>query len=262
MSLGDTRAVLVCVDFSDVLNISLPFNKQHFVSTTVVTHPRDTKTIEVAQRHGADVLLTKVFYEKEAVFNKFAALEFGLDRMGREGWIAILDVDILLPRNMRAWTKRPGCLYTPRRRMFPTIPTDVSMVPEERKWRQYKHRMQREPFDGYCQIFHASDPVLGPAPWHVTNWKWCAGPDTFFHQKWRERNKVRPNFEVLHLGEPVRNWAGRVTPYTDGTIPENAAKNEDMVKVFLRARKEALLRPRPDKFEKERIVADFPADPV
>lgn len=260
MSLLDTNVVMVCVDFADILRVTLPFNRPQVKSILVVTHPRDKETIDVAQEFGAEVLMTRVFYEREAVFNKFHALELGLDYIGREGWIAVMDCDVLLPRNMRPWVKNPGRLYTPRRRMFPTIPISVDQVPEERKWRQYKYRMAREPFDGYCQIFHASDPVLGPPPWHVTNWKWCAGPDTFFHQKWREANKVRPNFEVLHLGEPATNWAGRVTPYADGTIPKDAAKNRDMVKVFLRSRKEP--RPLTDKYEKERILENIHPDPI
>jgi hypothetical protein len=260
MSLGDTKAVMVCVDFSDVLSVTLPFNRSQFESILVVTHPDDKKTISVANQFGADVLLTTVFYEKGAVFNKFHAIELGLERNGRSGSLAILDCDVLFPRNMRPWIKRLGCLYTPRRRMFPTIPQSVDLIPEERKWRQYKYRMPREPFDGYCQIFHASDPILGSAPWHITNWKWCAGPDTFFHRNWNERNKVRPNFEVLHLGEPATNWAGRVTPYADGTVPENAEKNRDMVNVFLRSR----LDPNrlKDKYENERISEDVHPSPV
>jgi hypothetical protein len=251
MSLLDTRAILVCVDYHDFLSVTLPFNRHQFQSTLVVTHPRDEITAEVAKQNGAEVLLTRVFYENGAVFNKFAAMEQGLDFMGRTGWIAILDADVVFPRNLKPWPKRIGCLYTPRRRMFPSVPRTVNEIPEERRWRQYKYRMPREPFDGYCQIFHASDTVLGRPPWHVTNWSWCAGPDTFFHQKWSERSKIRPPFEVLHLGEPARNWAGRVTSYADGRIPEDAAKNADMCQVFLRNRKQR--QAGPDKYEMERI---------
>jgi hypothetical protein len=33
-----------------------------------------------------------------------------------------------------------------------------------------------------------------------------------FFQRWPEANRVRPDFEVLHLGEPAENWFGRTTP--------------------------------------------------
>jgi len=249
---SDTRAIIISVDFADALNVSLPFNRNQFKSTLVVTHPNDTDTADVARQYGADVLMTKVFYEREAVFNKFAALELGLEYMGRHGWIAILDADVLFPRKLSAWTKRIGCLYTPRRRMYPTIPLSHEDVPEERKWRQYKYPYPKDLFDGYCQIFHASDPVLGRAPWHMTNWKWCSGPDFFFQQKWKERDKVRPQFDVLHLGEPRKNWAGRVTPFADGTVHQNAEKHADINRLFLRDR--ALNTSRPDMHETEKIL--------
>lgn len=242
---------------ADVLNISLPYNKQHCQSTLVVTHPRDKDTIEVARSHGADVLTTNAFYERGAVFNKFAALELGLDHMGRNGWIAIMDADILMPKDMRAWSKRRGCLYTPRRRMYPTIPMSADEVPERRKWRQYKLPMGNEEFAGYCQIFHAEDAVLGPPPWHSVHWTWAGGADSFFHQKWRDQQKVRPPFEVLHLGPAFTNWAGRVSPFADGSTPDGAQKNRDMFQVLLRGRhgKHGM-----ERYEKELLKCDGPSE--
>ena len=257
MTLQDTRAILICVDYSDILDITLQYNIQHFKSVLVVTAPRDQRTVEVARSHGADVLMTNVFYEREAVFNKFAAMEFGLDYMGREGWIAVLDADILFPKDLRGWVKRVGQIYTPRRRMFPKIPCSINEVPERRKWRQYKLPMGNEEFAGYCQIFHASDPVLGKAPWHNINWTWAGGADSFFHMKWDEKSKIRPPFEVLHLGPAFTNWAGRVTPFADGRIPEAAAKNADMFKVLLRGRhgKHGM-----DRYEKELLKCSGPSE--
>jgi hypothetical protein len=237
MSLSDLRCIMVCVDYSDILDVTLAYNVRKVQSVLVVTHPRDTKTVEVCKRHEVECFQTSVFYEREAVFNKFAALELGLDYMGRNGWLAIMDADILLPDRMHPWNKQEGKLYTPRRRMFPKILKSVGDVPAERRWRNWKPPMQNEEFAGYCQIFHASDPVLGTGPWHSTNWTWAGGADSFFQQKWKESNKVRPPFEVLHMGDAFTNWAGRVTPYADGTVPENAQKNADTFRVLLRARR-------------------------
>tara|TARA_R110000868_G_scaffold14671_11_gene68025 strand:+ start:560 stop:1390 length:831 start_codon:yes stop_codon:yes gene_type:complete len=237
MSLSDLRCIMVCVDYSDILDITLAYNVRKVQSVLVVTHPRDLKTIEVCKKHEVECFQTSVFYEREAVFNKFAALELGLDYMGRHGWLAIMDADILLPDRMHLWTKREGNLYTPRRRMHPKMLQSVADVPLERRWRNWKYPMGNEEFAGYCQIFHASDPVLGPGPWHATNCTWAGTADSWFHQKWKDRNKVRPPFEVLHLGEAFTNWAGRVSPYADGTVPENAEKNADTHGVLLRQRR-------------------------
>lgn len=231
------RAITVCVNYHDILDVTLAYNIGKVKSVLVVTHPNDKKTVDVAHKHGAEVFQTSVFYEREAIFNKFAALELGLDYMGRHGWMMILDADILLPGRMHRWVPNEGRLYCPRRRMHPTLLRSVAEIPEERRWRQWKPPMQNEEFAGYCQIFHASDPVLGPGPWHQTNWTWAGGPDTFFQKRWDDRHKVRPPFEVLHLGDAFTNWAGRVTPYSDGTVPDNAQKNADMFRVILRSRR-------------------------
>lgn len=253
MSLGDTRGILVCVEFSDILSVTLPHNLKVLQSVLVVTHPDDSGTIGLCNRLGVQALLTRAFYDSGALFNKFAALELGLDYLGRSGWLAILDADVVLPNRMHAWTKRVGCLYTPRRRMLRGIPLSPDGVPEIRKWRQFKHRMANEPFDGYCQIFHASDPVLGPAPWHQTHWNWCSGPDTFFQKKWNDRSKVRPPFEVLHIGEPQKNWVGRATPFADGSVHEKAEARLSTVRAMLTNRRVWQSKKGADKYEAEFI---------
>src|SRR5687767_3450300 len=90
----DVRVIVTCVDYHDILALTLPYNRDQFESILVVTHPEDSKTIAVASEHGADLFLTEIFYERNAVFNKFAAIEQGLDYMGKYGWLCILDADI------------------------------------------------------------------------------------------------------------------------------------------------------------------------
>lgn len=252
--LSDTRAILVCVNYADTLRVTLPINRPMFQSIRVVTHPDDAATIAVAEEFGADILLTEIFYARGALFNKFAALELGLESMSRHGWMAVIDADIVFPNTMKPWTKKIGELYTPRRRMLPRIPMSPEQVPPVRRWRQFRYRLPNEPFDGYCQIFHASDRVLAQKPWYQTHWKWCAGPDTFFHQRWPEHQKIRPPFEVLHLGEPVINWAGRASDYADGTKPERSEELKAMVRGMLRDRhtKRGM-----DKYEPEFIREDI-----
>lgn len=246
----DIRAITVCIDFADLLDISLAYNSHRFQRRTVVTHPRDDETIRVVREHGADLVLTEAFYDRGADFNKYAALEYGLDLMGREGWIAVVDVDILFPKYMPDWTKEKGCLYVPRRRMFPVIPAQVEDVPPD--WGKYRYPMVNEEFAGYCQIFHADDPVLGPAPWYETNWTWAAGPDSVFHEKWPEDRKVRPPFEVLHLGPAFTNWAGRITPMADGSAPLGAGQRSAR-RLQILAGRQRLSREGEDVFSGEKL---------
>ena len=102
----------------------------------------------------------------------------------------------------------------------------VLPLPDESDWNQYEIHRNVNEFAGYSQIFHASDPVLGNAPWHETNWKHAGGADSFFQRKWKKENKIRPDFEVLHLGHAGRNWCGRTTDYLDGSKHEKKGEHQ------------------------------------
>jgi hypothetical protein len=159
----------------------------------------------------------------------------------------------------------PGCglkkgnLYTPRRRMWENWPStekwqgDVrvdpdTMIPDEQFWSRFPLHPQQREWAGYTQIFHASDPVLGPPPWHEVDWKHAGGADSMFQLKWPEERKVRPPFEVLHLGPAGQNWCGRATPLLDGTVPPEAARRREMVRDFVRGRVAG-----PDRFKGEKL---------
>ena len=192
------KAVTVCVDFSHVLKYTLPYNRHHFTEHLIITTPTDSDTITIAQRHDCLVHATNSFYDNGALFNKWVALEEGLDIIGRTDWMCMLDADILWPRRIN-YSFTHGNLYTPQRRMAPRP------VPEP-EWADYPlHTLNQ--FSGYSHIFHSSDPHLPTPPWYQTNWIHAGGADTFFQRMWPETNKIRPNFQVLHVGCPG-NWAG------------------------------------------------------
>jgi hypothetical protein len=260
------NAILVSVDFSDLLAVTLSYNRHHFDRVMVVTDKSDRATVEVAKANHAEFLCTDAFYENGADFNKWAALEEGLDNLGRKGWLCLMDADVLWPEsldtketkegNLWAWVDEgseskvgtflyEGTLYTPRRRMLEDVTTLLDktdrensqyQLPDEQDWGRYPLHPQDREFAGYSQIFHADDPHLGKTPWHETDWAHAGGADSFFQAKWPEANKVRPPFEVLHLGPAGVNWCGRATPYLDGTLPIGAEFRKQRVLDFRRSR--------------------------
>lgn len=243
------RAITVCVDYSDILAITLPYNKHQFSQLLVVTSPGDSETKALCELHQIPCFVTDLFYRDGAKFNKWLALETALDFYGREGWMCLLDSDVLWP--MGAWLQllsiKPGFLYTPRRRMCLEIP---KTIPSEMNWKDYPlHRNDNE-FAGYSQIFHASDPALGNPPWHETDWTHAGGADSFFQMKWKPNLKIRPRFEVLHLGEAGVNWMGRTAPYTDGTLPKDAVRKRNELNAMLNARR---MKEPSKRFEGEKI---------
>lgn len=235
MLFAGVRSLIICVDYHDILSVTLPHNRPQFESVLVVTSPADTKTADVAASCGADVLVTDAFYERGAHFNKYAAIEQGLDYMGRHGWICLMDADIAIPRRRPGWSPRVGYLYTPRRRQMERIPASL---PEERFWRRNKPVKANEEFAGYFQMFHADDPVLeGRRYWHDLHWMWAGTGDSYFHAMWPENKKARPPFEVLHLGPVRTNWAGRSTPFADGTLHPDAEKRAGIHQALINARR-------------------------
>jgi hypothetical protein len=248
------KAFIVCVEYADFLSRTLPVNKHHFSEIHVITTRKDRQTPYVCEKNEVHCHYTDAFYLNGAYFNKYLALEETFDRVGRDGWICIMDADICWPQFIDwsfaipdrtgytfdaskplAMQMRPGFLYTPLRRMMVDVPDHL---PQEPYWKQFPLHRQQVEWAGYTQIFHGSDWHLGPAPWHQTNWKHAGGGDSFFQQKWSPAEKLRPPFEVLHLGQDGRNWCGRVTMTLDGEVNPNAAIRGKALRDMMKTRQE------------------------
>lgn len=197
------RAVIISVGYAQTLSSTLPWNRHHFDECMIVTTPGDD-SIAVAEANDCATHQTTSFYDDGAYFAKYKAMEEALDVFGRHGRMAIIDADIAWPKVIPDFEYKSGCLYTPRRRMCPVVCNPI--LPEE-AWSTFPVRDEEE-FAGYTQIFWADDPVLTETPWHQTNWIHAGGGDSFFQQKWSPANKVRPPFDVLHMGPCGKNWCG------------------------------------------------------
>jgi hypothetical protein len=243
------RAIMVSVSYSDILALTLPFNRKHFSSVLVVTSPADEGVVgPICKAAAADMLVTDAFYDGsveggEPIFRKWKALEQGLDilRGGPPGFLAVLDADILWPRTLPPdleATLRPGCLTTPLRRMMTDITgLTTATIPDESKWGEYPIHRNVAEWAGYSQIFHTLDPVLPRPPWYDTRWLTAGSADSFFQMKWPSAKKVRPPWEVLHLGQDGVNWAGRVSNLTDGSTPDGAETRKQRMEKLWRDRR-------------------------
>jgi hypothetical protein len=215
------RAITCSVEFGDLLAVTLPSNARHFEEVLVVTSQTDRETQEVvAAVANARCLITDAFYRRGAIFNKGLAIEEGFDALGRTGWLTVFDADTLLPPQLR-WEDLDltcGKLYVPPRRIL----RDPSQLSEGLDWQRLPLQHEPHEFPGYCQIFHADDPAIATRPWYGVDWRHAGGCDTVFQRRWPVENKVRPPFEVLHLGEIAKNWWGRATKRRDGSVPADA----------------------------------------
>ena len=290
------RAIMVAVDYSDLLRITLPYNRHHFEEVWIVTDHRCFESVvdvvsQVQDGVGITVLSTDLFYQDGAVFNKWRALEYGLDMMDRRGWLCLMDADVLWPKRLLVNEEgllyikedkviQPGQICSPLRRMWDSFPhnplpiryddmmlNDVR-VPSERHWSEFPAHRNVYEWVGYSQIFHADDPVLGEPPWHQIDWRHCGGADSFFQAKWGKMSrgwrpgvkqisdkKVRPPWEVLHLGPAGQNWCGRASAMSDGITPEGADEKLKQVAAIWEGRRRNRNEGR-DQFTGERLTPE------
>lgn len=116
------NAILVSVDYADLLAITLPYNRHHFDEVCIVTTPEDVQTQKVAREYNSQIYTTRAFYGTNVYFNKWRAFEEALDWFVRgkiaaspqhcglsaslsytpprprySGWLCVMDADILWP---------------------------------------------------------------------------------------------------------------------------------------------------------------------
>lgn len=217
----DIKGIVVCIDYSDLLSITLPRNISHLSECLVITSPDDHDTQQLVKSMSesmanVDCLITNAFYRYGAHFNKGLALEEGFNLLRRDGWILIWDADIVFPDPMPLPELEIGKLYSPHRRDLIKVDT----FSDELEWHHLPKHYDRG-FWGYYQLFNAADPALaGKDPWYEITFTHAGGSDNYFQSHWSPTNKVRPDFEVLHLGPSNRNWFGRVTGHS---IPQHVA---------------------------------------
>lgn len=232
------RALVTCVGYDDMLAITLPTVLPHVDRLLVVTAPQDEKTQALVARYDKTVAhVTDAFYRDGAKFNKGLAIEEGFNALGRAGWMLVLDADIVLPADMSAQLKllrpKPGFLYTPRRRILDD-PTRWKRYTNQRTWATLPGRREDIGHYGYFQLFHADDPVLATYPWYATNFTHAGQADDKFQHRWPADRKLRPPFEVLHLGRCDENWFGRTTARVDGTAVDGPVEERRALQLKLR----------------------------
>lgn len=222
------RGIVVCVNYDDLLAITLHRNMRHLTECVVVTSPTDQKTKDVCRDiPGVRVYETDAFYRFGAKFNKGLAMEEGFDILGREGWILIWDADTLLPDDI-SYNYQPGNLYNAHRLI---LSNPKNWTPEY-DWNRAPLSNDRE-FPGYFQLFHASDAQISQHPWYDVTFAHAGGCDGYFQTRWAPCRKIRLPFKVLHLGPRDANWFGRATERVDNTPVEEAAIHKQEMQKFL-----------------------------
>lgn len=240
------EAVVVCLNYADFLNESLPMNLSHIDRIVVVTSHDDKDTKAVCHKWSVECLVTDAFTAKGEAFNKGAAINVGLGGLRQRGWVLHLDADIVLPNAFRNMLDKSAlqrdCIYGAER---------CNVVGYD-NWQKLKVAWHTEPQFGYRYL--VSTPADYPIGANVVHKQWGYVPIGFFQlwhsqfvrqhdlrypetegsaedmdvqwaSRWpRKQRLLLPTVRVFHLeSESARmgiNWNGRKSkPFTPDGKP-------------------------------------------
>lgn len=96
------ECVVVCLNYSDFLSHTLPFNKNFFDKMVIVTDTKDHNTKRICEFWNVQCVQTDAFYVDSPIIpNKAMGINEGLKHLSLEGWVVQLDADIFLPTQTR-----------------------------------------------------------------------------------------------------------------------------------------------------------------
>ena len=238
MSTPPINGVTVCVDYTDYLELTLPYNRHHFDRFVVVTTRSDRATRELAKKHRCDIVQTQEIYADGAHFNKWSAAAQGFDALSisevqstKSGnWCVYLDADILLPRSVKWNVLKQGNLYIPPRRQITQL---CDNIPKEFFWPTNLLDPEAIQRASDCQIWHSDDKHVPDADWQDTDIVHAGGKNSLFQSWWDHR--IMAPFEVLHLSTPRMDWCGRISRYTNGELNIVGPSRYDTLKKFIQS---------------------------
>lgn len=223
------EAVVVCKNYSDFLEHTLPENLEQVDRMVVVTHPDDKATQALCHKYGVDCIETEVMHDEGDAFNKGRCINLGLSHLRHEGWVIHMDADILLPHNIRQ-RLRQAKLET--KKIYGVDRLNIVGYDEFQKIKnnlapQFQYRCLVIPNSGlsvgsrllhneygwcpigYFQLWHSSMrrsyPIIHGSAEHG---------DVLFAVQWERKDRILlPEFFVYHLDSEETamgtNWKGR-----------------------------------------------------
>ena len=203
--------IIVCKNYSDFLQITLPLNKKHFDNIVIVTSDDDIDTQNLCKKYNVNFVIYNDFYKNNAKFNFGGARSYGLQNLNFKDWVIFLDSDIIIPNNFRELLDINiadiNKFYGSYRRFIPTYKDYNDFV------NGIKSKESFESIDGTgCGFFQCVNLNSDIARYYGINnlyqdsysaeevdidflKLWCPRPDPENHPR-----LVKTNIEFIHLG--------------------------------------------------------------
>jgi hypothetical protein len=210
--------IIVSVDYSDLLDITLKENSGIFDHTIVVTSTKDKKTQKVCKKYNCTLILTDSFYDEDSYLNKGKAINLAYSKLKYKQWVANMDADIILFKNFKkiffdSFSNMEALYWMPRL-MFNTPDEWVDFLKSPKP----KNPQIEEEALGYFQLYHYNSKVFQLLNEHNSNKPYyefskdASMSDLMFKNMWKRDFRLKLNMVCYHLGESMKNWKGRVTP--------------------------------------------------
>lgn len=256
------EGIIVCVNYSDFLAHTLPYNRNQFNNLVVVTDTKDIKTKKLCDFYHVKCLQTDVFYENGNEFNKGAAINYALQSLEQKDWVIHLDADIYLPPLTRHILENLPLekhkIYGADRLMCPSYNDWIEFINNPKEIQEgwiYIHSdafpmgvriaeyMNKnsgwEPI-GYFQLWNPKGSGVTSYP---TEHDYCDRTDVLHVKKFSRQNReLLPEILVIHLdseglgtGDMGKNWRGRKTALFqyEPITKEDQERIDDEIKVII-----------------------------
>lgn len=218
------EAVLVCVNYGDVLQHTLPINVNYFDAISVVTHPDDTETISICERFDnvRCVQTTRMHENNKDRFNKGKALNEGIKALSKTDWLVITDADMVFPKQTREVLEKRLTdvegVYGTTRYMCHTYDSWLKYQKSSGDpLVEWPHQCRRINIGvGFFQAANFNGKIMQDkcGEWYSEGWGHCGRSDRIFWRSWPDdqRHKIKDTFGI-HLGDDSfqANWYGRTT---------------------------------------------------
>lgn len=154
------EAVIICTGRSAVLDQTLEKNKRFLDGAMVVTLPGDTKTREIAKKHGTGLFITETFFHDGNVLDSGLPYSRAVAHLQFKEWVMFMCPDIVLHNNFRTELES---FEMDRDSFYGCDRIDVDEIGET-GFDGYKPCTTAEWGFGYLQMFHMSSCFLRGKP--------------------------------------------------------------------------------------------------
>lgn len=225
------EAVIVSVNYSDILAHTLSHNKQFFDKIVVVTDTKDYLTYNLCKNLQVECIQTDVFYNKGSKFDKGAGITEGLKRLSQSDWVVQMDADIWLHpfcmTQLRHLNLSAANIYGCDRIMIESFNDWIKFLNEPNVWNPDFWMLNIDKFKigsrltfywngdawnvlGFFQMWHPSMTGMNTYP----SFNDASSSDIVFSQMWpRQRRVLIPELLAVHIeqgqSQTGKNWKGR-----------------------------------------------------